>query len=111
MGRTYVTNAARVMSGLRETKPLSSMLLRWRALKTTLQMCCVLSRLLGFGGEMKGGEGEGAHRAIFLLAYRNYWGNSEVFGGKFPLTGLDKTLVNVGIKRHILVNGYTKIDI
>jgi hypothetical protein len=42
---------------------------------------------------VKGGEaGEGAHRAtFFLLAYRNYWGNSEVWGG-VPLTGLDKTL-------------------
>jgi hypothetical protein len=38
MGQTYVTNAARIMSGLRETKPLSSMLLRWRALETTSQM-------------------------------------------------------------------------
>jgi hypothetical protein len=42
---------------------------------------------------MKGGEGEGVRRATpFLLACWNYWGHCEVFGGKFPLTDLDKTL-------------------
>jgi hypothetical protein len=45
---------------------------------------------------MKGGEGKGAHRATFLFCLFTgiIGGNSEVFlgGGKFPLTGLDKTL-------------------
>jgi hypothetical protein len=42
--------------------------------------------LLGFGGGggMKGGERKGAHRATFLLAYSNYWGNSEVLGEISP---------------------------
>jgi hypothetical protein len=43
---------------------------------------------------MKGGEEEVQTERPFLLAYKNYWGNSEVIwgGGEFPLTGLDKTL-------------------
>jgi hypothetical protein len=44
----------------------------------------VLSRLLGFGGGggggMKGDEERCKPSDLFLLAYRNYWGNSEVWG-------------------------------
>jgi hypothetical protein len=41
-------------------------------------------RLRG-GGQMKGGEGEGAHRATFFgLLTGIIGGNSEVLGGKVP---------------------------
>jgi hypothetical protein len=56
----------------------------------------VLSRLLGFGGEMKVGEGQDTHQATFFcsLAGINVGGILRFWGGKSPLTGLDKTLVS-----------------
>jgi hypothetical protein len=36
------------------------------------------------GGGMKGGEGEGAHRATFFACLQELLGNSEVLGEKVP---------------------------
>jgi hypothetical protein len=45
---------------------------------------------------MKGGEGEGAHRATFFCLLTGIiGGNSEGLRGEFPLTGLDKTLLYI----------------
>jgi hypothetical protein len=43
---------------------------------------------------MKGGEGEDAHRATFFARLQELLGGILRFWGeKFPLTGLDKTLL------------------